>query len=83
MLEFIALVYATIKLDINHVTGIIRSLVWVVLHPFTIIGRRKRFNSIRELRDRDILKKLCRTPIVLAHFLMSKKTYFDMVSKED
>jgi len=83
MLEFIALVYATIKLDINHVTGIIRSLVWVVLHPFTIIGRRKRFNSIRELRDRDILKKLCRTPIVLAHFLMGKKTYFDMVSKED
>ncbi|MDP6169845.1 MAG: glycosyltransferase family 2 protein [Candidatus Marinimicrobia bacterium] len=83
MLEFIAMAYATIKLDFNHVSGIIRSLFWVALHPFTIIGRRKRFMAIRKLSDRDILKKLCRKPIVLVHFLAGKNTYFDMVSKVD
>jgi len=83
MLEFIALGYAMVKIDFNHVSGILRSMAWVVFHPLTIINKRKRFRLIRKLKDRDVLKKICKTPVVLAHFLAGKKTYLDIVSKAD
>jgi len=83
MLEFIALVYAIVKFDMNHASGIIRSLSWVVLHPFTIMVRRKRFKKLRKFKDSHILKKLFNKPIVLLHYLSGKKTYFEMVSKAD
>tara|TARA_X000001036_G_scaffold351784_1_gene332781 strand:+ start:1084 stop:2133 length:1050 start_codon:yes stop_codon:yes gene_type:complete len=83
MLEFIALVYAIVKFDMNHASGIIRSLSWVVFHPFTIIVRRKRFKKLRKFKDSHILKKLFNKPIVVLHYLSGKKTYFEMVSKED
>ena len=83
MLEFIALVYAIVKFDMNHASGIIRSLLWVVFHPFTIMVRRKRFKKLRKFKDSHILKKLFNKPIVVLHYLSGKKTYFEMVSKED
>ena len=83
MLEFIALVYAIVKFDMNHASGIIRSLSWVVFHPFTIMVRRKRFKKLRKFKDSHILKKLFNKPIVVLHYLSGKKTYFEMVSKED
>tara|TARA_B100001250_G_C19814394_1_gene797481 strand:+ start:2114 stop:3163 length:1050 start_codon:yes stop_codon:yes gene_type:complete len=83
MLEFIALVYAIVKFDMNHASGIIRSLSWVVFHPFTIIVRRKRFKKLRKFKDSHILKKLFNKPIVVLHYLGGKKTYFEMVSKAD
>ena len=83
MLEFIALVYAIVKFDMNHASGIIRSLSWVVFHPFTIMVRRKRFKKIRKFKDSHILKKLFNKPIVVLHYLSGKKTYFEMVSKAD
>ena len=83
MLEFIALVYAIVKFDMNHASGIIRSLSWVVFHPFTIIVRRKRFKKLRKFKDSHILKKLFNKPIVVLHYLSGKKTYFEMVSKAD
>lgn len=83
MLEFIALVYAIVKFDMNHASGIIRSLSWVVFHPFTIMVRRKRFKKLRKFKDSHILKKLFNKPIVVLHYLSGKKTYFEMVSKAD
>ena len=83
MLEFIALVYAIVKFDMNHASGIIRSLLWVVFHPFTIMVRRKRFKELRKFKDSHILKKLFNKPIVVLHYLSGKKTYFEMVSKAD
>lgn len=83
MLELIALVYAIVKFDMNHASGIIRSLSWVVFHPFTIMVRRKRFKELRKFKDSHILKKLFNKPIVVLHYLSGKKTYFEMVSKAD
>ena len=83
MLEFIALVYAISKLNLNHASGIIRSLLWILLHPITIIGRRNHFKKIRKIEDRHILNKLFKGSTVLSHFIRGKKTYFDMVSKAD
>ena len=83
MLELVALIYAIVKFDINHASGIVRSLLWLFLHPFTIMVRRKNFKKLRILKDGVILKKLFKAPIVFLHFLKRKKTYLEIVSKAD
>ena len=81
MLEFVALGYALVKLDMNHVTGILRSLGWILFHPIVLLKKRSRFTKIRVLRDGDIMKKMARLSIVFGHYLGRKKTYLEMVSK--
>ena len=81
MLEFVALGYAFVKMDWNHVTGILRSLGWILIHPITILKKRSRFNQIRKLGDSEIMKGMTKTAVVLAHYLGGKKTYLEMVSK--
>jgi hypothetical protein len=81
ILEFTALGYAIVKMDWNHVTGILRSLGWILIHPITILRKRSRFNQIRKMRDRDIMGAMTKTSVVLAHYLSGKKTYLDIESK--
>ena len=81
ILEFTALGYAIVKMDWNHVTGILRSLGWILIHPITIRRKRSRFNQIRKMRDRDIMGAMTKTSVVLAHYLSGKKTYLDIESK--
>ena len=81
MLEFVALGYAFVKMDWNHVTGILRSLGWILIHPITILKKRSRFNQIRKLGDSEIMEGMTKTAVVLAHYLGGKKTYLEMVSK--
>jgi len=75
ILEKVALGYSIIKLDLNHVTGIIRSLIWLLFHPITIIKKRSRFAKIRRVSDKTIIKSMTKTSVVLAHYLGGKKTY--------
>lgn len=75
MFEKVALGYALTKLDWNHITGIIRSLFWVLFHPVTIIKKRSRFAKIRRVPDKIIMGKMSKTSVVLAHYLGGKKTY--------
>ena len=81
ILEFTALGYAILKMDWNHVTGILRSLGWILIHPITILRKRSRFNQIRKMRDRDIMGAMTKTSVVLAYYLSGKKTYLDIESK--
>ncbi len=78
--EFIALFYAIAKFDWNHATGILRSLVWVLFHPITIIKKRFRFKAIRNHKDKEIAKNLYKKSIVVSFFIQGKKTYFDIDS---
>ena len=81
ILEFLALAYALLKLDINHVTGIIRSLFWIVFHPHIIINKRKRFNKYKKLKDGKIIGNMFQGTIALAYHIFGKKTYLEIKSK--
>ena len=83
MLEFVALGYALIKFDHRHASGIIRSAIWILLHPHTIIKKRYWFSSIRKVKDKNLFKNMCKTPIVLAHYLFGKNTYPEIELKAD
>jgi len=80
MLEFIALGYAMVKLDLNHITGIIRALGWILIHPHTIIRKRILFKRNRKLSDKKIMRKMVRSSIALAYYLFGRKTYLDIKS---
>ena len=81
ILDFIALFYSIIKVDLNHFTGVIRALFWVFLHPQIIFRRRKHFKSFRKSTDKIILNKLYRGSVVIAYYLLRKKTYLDIKSR--
>lgn len=83
MLEFIAVGYAVIKLDWNHATGILKSLIWILFHPFTILKKRSRFKKIRIIKDKNMMNKLSRTSVVIGHYLGGKKTYLEIESNAD
>ena len=83
MLEFIAVGYAVIKLDWNHATGILKSLTWILFHPFTILKKRSRFKKIRIIKDKNMMNKLSRTSVVIGHYLGGKKTYLEIESNAD
>jgi hypothetical protein len=83
MLEFIALGYAVIKLDWNHVTGILKSLIWILFHPVTILKKRSRFKKIRVIKDKNMMNKLSRTSVVIGHYLGGKRTYLEIESNAD
>jgi len=83
MLEGVALGYAFVKLDWNHITGILRSLGWLIFHPITIIKKRSRFSRIRRVKDKLIMNRMAKTSVVLAHYLGGKKTYSSLVEMAD
>ena len=80
MLEFIAIGYSVVKLDLNHISGILRSLIWILFHPLTIIRKRFQFKKIRIRKDKEIIKKMSNRSIVLEHYLGGKKTYLEIES---
>ena len=83
ILEFIAVGYAVTKLDWNHVTGILKSLIWILFHPVTILKKRSRFKKIRVIKDKNMMNKLSRTSVVIGHYLGGKRTYLEIESNAD
>tara|TARA_B100001996_G_scaffold363399_1_gene331651 strand:+ start:1268 stop:2320 length:1053 start_codon:yes stop_codon:yes gene_type:complete len=81
MLEFVALAYTIFKLDINHFTGILRSLIWVIFHPITILRKRLLFKKIRVLNDKDIMNSMLKKSIVFSYYIGRVKTYLEIESK--
>ena len=81
ILELIACVYAMVKLDWNHVTGIIRAFWWLLFHPHRIWQKRKRFKKLREVKDNDIMKKMLKKSVVMEHFIKRIKVYSDIESR--
>ena len=49
ILEVVAFIYALIKLDLNHMMGILQSIFWMILNPLKIIKKRNRFRKIQKV----------------------------------
>jgi len=70
-------------LDYNHMIGILKSGLWLVINPVTIIKKRINFKKIRRVNDKKIIENMTKNSIVMQHYLFRKKTYSDIVSKKD
>ena len=81
ILEKVACFYSIIMLDWGHFTAILRSLFWVIFHPYVIMKKRKNFFKIRTIGDRKIMESMMQSSIVIKYYLLKKQTYSDILSK--
>ena len=64
----------------NHAFAQIRALLWIILHPYIIIKRRKKIKEIRLVDDKELLNTtILNKSIVYQYFIKNKKIYSDLV----
>jgi hypothetical protein len=80
-LELVALIYALIRMDLNHVFGILKSLLWIITHPFAIWRRRKHIKMIRTVKDKKVLPWLYWGSVVFDYFIRGKKRSVDIIKE--
>ena len=81
LLEVVAFLYALIKLDFNHMIGILQSIFWLFLNPVEILRKRNRFARIKKVSFKESSKNIAYNSIVMQHYIFQKKTYSEIVSK--
>ena len=80
-LEFTSLFYTILKLDFKHASGIILAMLWLIFHPITLLKKRLKFNKLRVIKDKKIMKKMFRKSIVFEYFILKKSNYSSLDSK--
>lgn len=80
--EFVNLFYSFYKLDINHVTGILRALFWILFNPNEVYKKRVNFKKLRKVTDDEIMIYMKKSSSIYDYFIKGKKYYFEIVSKE-
>ena len=78
LLEFVALFYSLILIDLNHFIAILRSFIWLIFNPIKIYKRRQRFSENHKRNDMKIISKMYRKSIVFDFFILRKRNYFDL-----
>ena len=80
-LEFVAILYSLIYLDLKHFFGIVHALFWIFLHPHVIFRRRKLVKKIRRIEDKRILRHMYWGSIVFEYYLRKKTLSSDIISE--
>ena len=75
ILEFISIFYELLLGRINHSFAIIKSLMWLVVHPNIIYKRIKNNYKLRKINDFKMMKFFYKGSIVLSYFILNKKTF--------
>ncbi len=78
-LELVAVLYAIVRLDLNHLLGIIQAQLWILFHPHVIIHRRKKVKQVRKIKDKKIFKRLYWGSVVLDYYIRRKKTSAEII----
>lgn len=77
-LDVVAIFYAILHGDWNHMKGIARAHAWIVFHPVKLFQKRKRVKPIRKVKDRYILEKMYKGSIVYTHYILQKNRYSEI-----
>ncbi len=80
-LDVVAIIYAILHGDLNHVKGIAKAHAWIVFHPREIFRKRILSKSMRRVRDKEVIKKMYKGSIVFAHYILKKNYYSELSDK--
>ena len=78
-LEFVALIYALLCLDMNHFIGIIQSFTWIITHPHIIIKRRIQNRKIRKVKDSKVIQSMYWGSVVFDYYIRGIKKSSDII----
>lgn len=81
-LELVAIIYALSKGDFNHFWGIFQALFWLLIHPRVIWQKRRLVQSLRQVPDRQVMKKMYRGSIVFNYYIRGKRRFKDLIPEE-
>jgi len=77
-LDIVAIIYSFFHWDWNHIKGIAKAHAWIVFNPLKIYEKRKFVQSLRKIKDRDVLTKMYKKSIVVAHYIFKKMNYSEL-----
>jgi len=80
-LELVAMVYALVRFDFNHLFGIIQAQLWLLTHPHIIYKRRKKVKQIRAVKDKKVLPWIYWGSVVFDYYIRRKKRSADIVKE--
>jgi GT2 family glycosyltransferase len=80
-LDVVAMVYAIIFGDWNHIKGILKAHIWIAFHPNRIYKKRKTVKPLRNIKDRNIINKMYRGSIVYSHYILKISRYSSLKVK--
>ncbi len=80
-LELVAALYAIVRLDLNHLLGIIQAQVWLLAHPHVIWKRRRKVKQIRTVKDKKVLPWLYWGSVVFDYYIRRKKCSAEIVKE--
>ena len=78
-LELVAALYAIVRLDLNHLLGIIQAQLWILFHPHVIFHRRKKVRQIRKIKDKKVFQRLYWGSVVFDYYIRRKKTSAEII----
>ena len=80
-LEFVALIYSLLRLDINHFIGILQSFAWILTHPHIVVKKRIRTQKLRKVKDRRVIQNMYWGSIVFDYYIKRIKKSSDIISE--
>lgn len=80
-LEFVALTYSLLRLDINHFIGILQSFAWILTHPHIVVKKRIRAQKLRKVKDRRVIQNMYWGSIVFDYYIKRIKKSSDIISE--
>ena len=80
-LDVVAIIYAILQGDWQHIKGIAKAHTWIVFHPIKLYKKRNKVKTIREVKDKTILRKMYNGSIVFAHYILKKNRYSELFDK--
>ena len=80
-LDIVAVLYAILLGDWNHIKGIMKAHTWIFLHPHQVWKKRRRIKRFRKENDRTVLNRMFRGSIVYSHYILRKNKYSEIHSR--
>ena len=80
-LDIVAIIYAILKGDWQHIKGIVKAHAWIVFHPIKLFRKRIKVKAIRKVKDKTILRKMYNGSIVFAHYILGNDRYSELTYK--
>ncbi|MCD4693961.1 hypothetical protein K8R62_01235, partial [bacterium] len=78
-LEIISMFNFLFKKNWNESAAVVLSLAWILTHPIFIYQKHKKTQEIRNIGDKNIMKKMLKTSVAIQYFLHKKKRFKDYI----
>ena len=81
LLDYVAIVVSLFRGEANRSGAILKSHFWIITHLGLIIRKRREVQKKRKVSDRQLLSNMYRRSIVWDYFVLGRKRFSDLPSK--